>query len=66
MLMPITIQCPFYRADRDLRITCEVGRQRWPDMQAKRIYLREYCAGDWRRCSLAQAMQKYYDRAGGK
>lgn len=60
--MPITVKCPFYICDRDKKISCEAGRQRWPDMQAKRVYLRDYCAGDWQDCSLARAMQSYYER----
>lgn len=64
--MPITVRCPFYLRDRDNKITCEAGRQRWPDMQAKRTYLRDYCAGDWEHCTVARILQEYYERTDAK
>lgn len=64
--MPITVLCPFYIRDRDIRINCEALHAKLPDMQAKREYLRDYCARDWQACTFARTMSAYYDRAEGQ
>lgn len=62
--MPKTIYCPFWGWDESKVIHCECGKLDFPDRRAKHDY-EETCCGDqqaWRQCSLAVALQKYYER----
>ena len=62
--MPIAMQCPFYKSESQLRLYCEGGCMKFPDVTARRDYLENYCANhiNWQKCSVAHLMQRYYDR----
>lgn len=62
--MPIVIQCPFYKRDSYLKLYCEGCSMKFPDMEARTQYIREFCANhlNWSKCTVARSMQNYYDR----
>lgn len=62
MAMPIAVKCPYYKSDRDNRISCEGANVKLPDMRSKRMQIKNYCAGDWKTCTIARTMEDYYDR----
>lgn len=53
--------CPFFKWDGRAEVSCEAGRPRFPTPKTANEYMNRYCAGDWRACSLAAALLKYYD-----
>lgn len=57
-----TFLCPFFRWDERQKIHCEIGRVSFPDRASAREYTDRYCGGDWKSCTLAQAMMQYYER----
>ncbi|MCD7927348.1 MAG: hypothetical protein LUF80_00560 [Oscillospiraceae bacterium] len=56
-------RCPFYLWSDRLEVHCE-GKCRigFGDGQEAREYLREYCAGEWERCTVARSKLQYYER----
>ena len=55
------ITCPFFVWDERLAIHGECGRPKFPDTQSIEDYTRQYCSGNWKACSLAQNLVKYYE-----
>lgn len=55
--------CPFFRWDKPGQVRCEGGAIRIPDRDCMSAYLDAYCdhVDGWRRCTIAQAMEAYYD-----
>ena len=66
--MPMIIQCPFYKRDSYLKLGCECATIKFPDMEARTQYMRQYCGNhiNWPKCSIAHCMQNYYDREDGE
>ena len=54
--------CPFFTWDEMLTVGCEGGKLRFPDKESAVAYMDAHCAGDWKRCSVASSLLKYYDR----
>lgn len=55
--------CPFFTsANGPDRVNCEGGRVKMPESGETVAYSERYCAGDWRRCSIAQQLMKFYER----
>ena len=57
--------CPFFKWDDVQSIGCEGGKLRFYDKDSAVEYMDAYCAGtacSWRRCSIAAALLKFYDR----
>ncbi len=63
--MPILMQCPFYKDERRLKLFCEGGTLKSPDLRYRREYLLKYCASEdgWKKCTIAKSLNEYYDRA---
>lgn len=63
-------QCPFYQKTVKLHksgkrgIKCEGGEILFPDEQTVREHVSSFCGNEvnWRHCSIALSLQKYYDR----
>ncbi|MEA4920642.1 MAG: hypothetical protein VB078_06970 [Clostridiaceae bacterium] len=53
--------CPFFKWDGKAEISCEGGRVKLPDGVTANEYMNTFCAGDWRRCTIAAALLQYYD-----
>lgn len=54
--------CPFFTsANTADRVNCEGGRVMMPGRDTTRDYSVRYCAGDWKQCSIARSLLKYYD-----
>jgi hypothetical protein len=65
--MPITGECPFYRAEKKLTTYCDGGAIRFPDKIARRKFLYQYCAsaaGGWNDCPICGYLCDYYYRKG--
>ena len=56
--------CPYWRWDRakELQLSCEGACLRFYRAEAREAYIDRYCAGDWRRCTVAAALLRYYER----
>lgn len=63
-MMPIDIQCPFYKRVKFLTLSCEGATLRFPDEDAKKEHVLGYCANirNWRKCPIAQYLENYYFR----
>ena len=59
-----TYQCPFWRWEKPLCSCCEAGKLVFLDGQARTEYINQYCGNieDWHKCTLAQGMERYYQR----
>ena len=62
--MPMIIQCPFYKRESCLKLYCESASLKFPDAPARNEYVRDYCANNinWKKCSIAHALENYYYR----
>lgn len=62
--MPIRMECPFFKDERKLKLTCEGGVLKFPDADARSEFVLEYCANNysWRKCSIAHCLENYYFR----
>lgn len=60
-----TFICPFFKQDERLCIRCEGGKIKFPDRKAAAEFQDRYCAShQWQECSVAQALNDYYNRKG--
>ena len=59
-----TFSCPFYQWEEPLGVHCEGGCVRFPDKKTRTEFLDQYCSANpaWEKCSIASALQKYYER----
>ena len=57
-----TFLCPFFTWDERTRVHCEGGRMSFKDRKAAMEYIDRYCAGEWRGCTMAAALLRYYER----
>lgn len=55
--------CPFFKWDGKMEISCEAGRVQFPTKDSANEYMNAYCACDtnWKGCTLAAALLKYYE-----
>lgn len=62
--MPRTLACPWAEYYRDKSIRCTAGTLQMPSREAWDSYMRLYCASvsGWEQCSLAQEMEREYER----
>lgn len=56
-----TWACPFFKWDGRQEISCEGGRILFPNSDTGNTYMNCYCAGDWKKCSVAEALLQYYE-----
>jgi len=55
--------CPFYIQREKLSIRCEGGCLQFHDGEATSEYVFRYCGAEqWRKCSVAGVLLRYYDR----
>lgn len=55
--------CPYWRKDKEKRITCEGGTVKFPDHAARVGFIHRNCASDsWPGCPLARMLNDYYER----
>lgn len=47
-----------------MKIHCEGGKVLFKDRESAKEYIDRYCAGDWRKCTVAMALLRYYERTG--
>ena len=57
-----TFLCPFYSWDEKMKIHCEGGKVLFKDRESAKEYIDRYCAGDWRKCTVAGSLLRYYER----
>ena len=58
-----TYKCPYISSTMANRVVCDFGsRITFPTPRACSGYIREYCAGDWQHCTIAQTIEKHYQR----
>lgn len=62
--MPLIMQCPFYRKNDSLKLLCEGGIIKFPDKEARKEYVTDYCANsiNWHKCSICHSLENYYER----
>lgn len=57
-----TFICPFYVRDHRDKMRCEGGTVRLADLRSTLRYMNSYCASyDWERCTLARALEEFYE-----
>ena len=56
--------CPYYGWDSKCSVHCEGGNMQFPDAEAAKEYLLTYCTAvpGWRRCTVAQAITRHYEK----
>ncbi len=61
--MPIT-ECPFFKKEKGVKLSCEGGVLKFPDMDAKSEFVISYCSHNynWRKCPIAHCLENYYFR----
>lgn len=58
-----TYTCPFFKVREQRSVKCEGGDLRFHDGKSTVEYVARYCSADeWKRCSLAAALLRYYER----
>ncbi|MBQ3022738.1 MAG: hypothetical protein IJD91_05410 [Clostridia bacterium] len=62
--MPMVMECPFYKRDNYLKLSCEGASLKFPDKDARSEFLLGYCANsyNWRKCPIAHCLENYYFR----
>lgn len=59
--MPRVYICPFFSKERDgCTLTCEGGKIKLPDKKTFTAFVIQYCAGEWRRCTIARTLLLWY------
>ena len=60
----LTWSYPYFAWDAKRVIKCEAGRITFPDYAAEKDYAMRFCASveGWPSCSLAESMNRFYDR----
>ena len=63
--MAIYGECPYYRYEKAGITHCECADLHFPDAEARREVLYNYCANaeNYRKCPLHTAMEHYYERS---
>lgn len=63
-MMSTTMQCPFFKKENCLKLYCEGGTLKFPDVIARSEHILGYCANDynWRKCPIAHYLENYYFR----
>ena len=64
-IMPIAGTCPYFQREKGDGYTyCECARFRFPDKQARRDIVYQYCAhpDGYRACVIKQTMDQFYER----
>ena len=64
------IECPFYRTYRHAdfntngksTLSCEGGTVKFGDYQSYVLFVHRYCGKDWKRCTIAQSLNEWYER----
>lgn len=60
--MPRVYICPFFsKEQKKCVLTCDAARLKMPDKETFTAFVIRYCAGEWRHCTLAQALLWYGD-----
>lgn len=64
--MPILISCPYYRYEQKLKTKCEFCEIKFPNSEARRRYIKEYCASQlgYKKCTLAKMSEEFYESCG--
>ena len=60
----LTFCCPYYETNGARSVRCEGGRIALPNQGLTQAYFEAYC-GDvngWRRCTVARAITRFYER----
>lgn len=58
-------KCPFYGTSTKLQVRCEGGTQLcFPDKLSITYHINHICCDDWKSCTIARALNLYYDRKG--
>ena len=54
-------QCPYFKWDGAACVSCETGLHDFPSRERANGFMDEYCAGDWRACSIAKQWNDYFE-----
>ncbi len=62
--MQMMMQCPFFKKDASLKLSCEAATIKFPDRDARSEFILGYCANNyaWRKCPIAHCLENYYFR----
>lgn len=62
--MPLIMQCPFFRKNESLKLHCEGAIVNFPDKEARKEYVTDYCANsiNWHKCTICRNLENYYER----
>ena len=58
----INAECPFFCSNEGRILICEIGKFKFPDLTARDQTVYNYCAGDYKSCTLYKILQEYYMR----
>lgn len=59
--------CPFFQRTCKDAILCEnKTRLNFKDAKGASDYYKNYCCGEWKTCSVAKALNDYYERNGNE
>lgn len=62
--MTMAMECPFYKYERNLKLSCECASLKFPDKDARSEFILDYCSNPigWRKCPIAHYLENYYFR----
>ena len=60
--MPMAMECPFFKREEKLKLSCEGAKLKFPDKDARSEFVLGYCANsyNWRKCPIAHCLENYY------
>ena len=60
----LTIQCPFYKFERDRNLYCEGGKIKFMSNEHRKEFISEHCGRleNWRQCTLAMHLNREYEK----
>lgn len=60
--------CPYWKYERKLKFICEAGTIHFFDRKAWSDYVERYCCdrNNWEKCTLAQSLNREYERRKSK
>lgn len=63
-IMPMSMECPFYKRSNGLTVYCEGAKLNFPDGTARSELVLGYCSHstNWRKCPIAHCLENYYFR----
>ena len=65
-VVPKTIICPFWKWEGEGSSICEGCKLTFPDRSTRQEYIDRFCGSmEYRQCTIAAALMRYYDEKEG-